>query len=224
MINFIRNIPIVDWLVWKFKIYMLLSRNKGKHIEIGKNATVFNSSISDYNSFYENVVIDNCHIQRFVYVSFNTRIANAVIGSFCSIGPNCLIGQGEHPIDHISTFPAFFSTYRQCQISFCNESKFNESTKTIIGNDVWLGANVIVLNGVSIGNGAIIAAGAVVTKDVPAYSIVGGIPAKILKYRFSDDRISFLQDFKWWEKDIDWIKINAHLFCEPNKFFTVYEK
>ncbi len=85
-----------------------------------------------------------------------------------------------------------------------------------IGNDVWIGANVLILDGVTIGNGAIIAAGAVVTKDVPPYAVVGGVPAKIIKYRFNKEEIDFLEQLKWWEKDEKWL-------TEYGKYFNNVE-
>jgi acetyltransferase-like isoleucine patch superfamily enzyme len=81
-----------------------------------------------------------------------------------------------------------------------------------IGNDVWLGANVIVLDNITIADGAIVAANSVVTKDVPPYAIVGGTPAKLIKYRFDEADIAFLLEYQWWDKDINWLRENLSLF------------
>ena len=125
------------------------------------------------------------HVQLgdYSYISKNSNISNCSIGKFCSIGPNFCCGLGIHPTDGISTSPMFYSTAKQNGVTLCKEDKIHEFAKTIIGNDVFIGANVTVLDGVTIGDGAIVGAGAVVTKDVPPYAIVGGNPAKILKYR-----------------------------------------
>ena len=95
---------------------------------------------------------------------------------------------------------------------------FDEFPSTDIGNDVWIGNNVIIKYGVKIGDGAILGAGAVVTKDVEPYSIVGGVPAKVIKYRFSPDEIKFLLAFKWWDKDLNWLKENKHKFQNIGEF------
>ena len=89
---------------------------------------------------------------------------------------------------------------------------------THIGNDVWIGLNATILDGVTIGDGAIVAAGAVVTKDVPPYAVVGGVPAKIIKYRFTESQIDFLLKFRWWEKDRKWIQQNYKRFQDIESF------
>lgn len=114
------------------------------------------------------------------------------IGKYCSIARDVSIGVGEHPTDWISTSPLFYNKNRR----LVGETTYENSNVvggTIIGNDVWIGTKVVILKGVKIGNGAIIAAGAVVTKDVLPYSVVGGVPAKEIKKRFSDEIIEILE-------------------------------
>ena len=112
----------------------------------------------------------------------------------------------------MSSHPIFYSIACQSQITFADKSYFKENSHTNIGNDVWIGTRSIINDGITIGDGAIIAAGSVVTKDVAPYAVVGGVPAKIIRYRFNDEDIEFLKKISWWNNDINWIKINFDSF------------
>jgi hypothetical protein len=129
------------------------------------------------------------------------------------VGPEILAGLGRHPSrDFVSTHPAFFSLDHVCGTRFTEKQKFSESEPIVIGSDVWISARVLILDGVTIGDGAIIAAGAVVNRDIDPYTIVGGVPAQVIRKRFSEDQIRFLRELEWWNKDIEWIKDHAELF------------
>lgn len=93
-----------------------------------------------------------------------------------------------------------------------------------IGNDVWIGQNVFLIGGIHVGDGAVILAGAVVTKDVPAYAIVGGVPAKIVKYRYDDETIEFFLNIKWWNNSGEWYKEHWELLCDIEKLKKYYKK
>ena len=117
----------------------------------------------------------------------------------------------------------FFSTLKQTGKTYCQENKFNEilsidGRSAIIGNDVWIGDGATIKGGCTIGDGAVIAMNAVVTKDVPPYAIVPPVPAKLIKYRFSDDEIHFLLKNAWWSKSEEWLKQNVHLFLDIKSF------
>lgn len=143
-------------------------------------------------------------------------VINAKIGKYCSIASGVRTVRGNHPSkDWVSTHPAFFSPNMQCGMTYSKEQRFEEFKAPIeIGNDVWIGDSVLLMDGVEIGDGAIIAAGAVVAKNVPPYAVVGGVPAKTIRYRFDEDQINFLLNLKWWEKDEKWIKENAEKFSD----------
>lgn len=128
---------------------------------------------------------------------------DTVIGDYCSIAGNVIIGAGNHPMQFLSTSPFFYMKFLGWRPNDEIDCKLPPCT---IGNDVWIGDKVFIKAGVNIGNGAVLAAGAVVVKDVPPYAIVGGVPAKIIRYRFTEKQIAYLEQYKWWDLDPDIIK------------------
>ncbi len=148
-------------------------------------------------------------------------IIHGYIGKFCSIADNVSVVIGIHPYTYpfTTTSPYFFSNGKQNGHSLCSESLFEEykysdtekKYPVTIGHDCWIGYDAKIISGIHIGNGAVILAGAVVTKDVPAYAIVGGIPAKIIKYRYDINTINMLEKFKWWDKSIEWLQCHKDL-------------
>lgn len=143
------------------------------------------------------------------------------IGSFCSISGFVVIANGNHPINFVTTHPITYNPeYRMVNRFY---SEIFTGSEVTISNDVWIGASVTILPGVKIGNGAVIGAGAVVTKDVPDYAVVIGVPAKIHKYRFSDDIIQALLRIKWWEWPDEKIKENIHLLSSPQEFIAKFD-
>ncbi len=155
------------------------------------------------------------------YIGSNSIIAGN-IGRFTSIAPEVCTNLGIHPqtSPFITTCPMFYSlSAKQSGKTFAKKQMFNELKKPIsIGNDCWINQRVFICGGVNIGDGAIILAGAVVTKDVPPYAIVGGVPAKILKYRYDENTIQFLLNIKWWDKPIQWLEDNWELFSNIENF------
>jgi acetyltransferase-like isoleucine patch superfamily enzyme len=153
-------------------------------------------------------VIDSA-ISQYTSIGRNTKIQNAEILKFCSISYDVVIGATEHNYKKISSH-AFSYIKSFGFVGTDNKIK----VKTYIGNDVWIGTHAVILPGVTIGDGAVVGAGAVVTKDVPAYSIVGGVPAKVLKYRFGKDEIEILNRIKWWDLPSQLIKKNISFFSK----------
>jgi acetyltransferase-like isoleucine patch superfamily enzyme len=187
----------------------------GENIKIDKYSIIIDSKIDNDICIYKNCILQNCDlkknitiysdcildrvtIDRFSYIASRSTLSFVSIGKFCSIGPELICGYGDHPSHFISTNPVFFSTLKQCGYSFTDRDIYTERKKIEIGNDVWIGARVFIKDGIKIGNGAIIGAGAVVVKDVPDYTIVGGVPARIIRQRFTQPIIDRLLRIQWW--------------------------
>ncbi|MDD3079168.1 MAG: CatB-related O-acetyltransferase [Paludibacter sp.] len=181
-----------------------------------------NSEISTTSLLQHPFCVINSAIDSYSYISVNSNVSYTQIGKFCSIGPNFISGWGIHPTNGISTAPMFYSTLKQNGTTFSNTNKIEEHKHSIIGNDVFIGANVIVLDGVKIGDGAIIGAGAVVSKNIPPYAIAVGCPIKIIKYRFEKEQIDALLKIKWWEFSEDKLQDVERMFFDVNLFIEKY--
>lgn len=182
-----------------------------------------NTKFGTHIKIYKNTSILDTEIGTGTYLGWNTVYDNCSIGKFCSIGPFSKIIYGKHPSStFISTHPAFFSVNKQAGFTFTDSNLFDEHSfvlenrklSAVIGNDVWIGFGASIMEGVEIGDGAIIAAGSIVTKNVPAYAIVAGIPARTIKYRFTEPEIEKLRLARWWENDWNWLKNNSHFFSD----------
>jgi acetyltransferase-like isoleucine patch superfamily enzyme len=155
------------------------------------------------------VYISGSDIGDYTYIEVGCRISAADIGKFCSIAPYSLVGLAEHPTKKfVSTHPIFYRCLPTYGYNLVESDKHREITRTRIGNDVWIGAGVCIKGGVTLGDGAVIGAGAVVTGDVPAYAVYGGVPARLIRYRFDEETISFLLEFKWWNYDLEWLRLH----------------
>jgi len=173
-----------------------------------------NAVLDDTTEIAEGVFVgDYVCIGKHTYIQRGSEVLSARIGNFCSIGTNCHIGMFEHPIANISTSSRLYLRLLK------NHEFYNDIPKPVqIGHDVWIGSNATILGGVQVGNGAVIGAGAVVTKNVPPYAVVGGVPAHIIKYRFSEDKIEVLQKLQWWNWSDEKILKQKKLFeTEPKE-------
>lgn len=137
---------------------------------------------------------------RYSYIGNDCTVVYSDIGSFCSISDNCIIGGASHPMSWVSTSPAFYKGGSVLKKKF-SYNDFEYYTKTIIGHDVWIGSNVLVKGGLSIGNGVIIGMGSVVTKDINDYEIWAGNPARFIRMRFENEIVEGLIRSQWWNLD-----------------------
>ena len=152
---------------------------------------------------------------RYSYVGKRTSLIYTEVGAFCSIATDACVGMGEHSISKLSSSPLFTERVNGTGTSWTDKVVFPYSLVTV-GNDVWIGERALVMGGVTIGDGAVIAAGAVVTKDVPPYAVVGGVPAKVIKYRFSPEVIEALEKLQWWLLPENVLKERIDVFQSDN--------
>ena len=170
--------------------------------------TIYNDFISDPRQFVQNNVLYHYPINH----------ERLIIGKFCSIacGVKFLFNCANHTLKSLSTytFPLFYEDWNLEKSNVA--SAWDNKGDIVIGNDVWIGFEAVILAGVKIGDGAIIGTRAVVTKDVPPYSIVGGIPAKVIRKRYSPDIIEQLLSLRWWDWTKDRIKRNLPFIMAGN--------
>ena len=205
-------------LISKFRI--MVSRLKGSKLAIGRECFIRdtkmsgNITVGDHCKLNEVILTGNITIGRYTSIwgpnaLLIAKINKIKIGKFCSIARNVSFQEFDHNHKKITT-------YYMGQ-NFFYEKWDNETVSKgdiEIGNDVWIGANAIILSGAKVGNGCIIAANSLVNSNIPDYAIVGGTPAKVLKYRFDDATIKSLQEMQWWNWDDETIRKNKHLFAE----------
>src|SRR6218665_2695192 len=188
---------LVDWKIGYTLNLVYPRKDKYKHIRSIIPASV--KELGDAVVIEENVVFGPSlsRIGRGVFIGNNTYFSHcAGIGNYSSISTNVKIGLVAHPLDYVSTSPLLYAKRR----GWTEKDPYDEKQhgQTEIGNDVLTSANAMVLAGVKIGDGAVIGAGAFVNADVPPYSIVGGMPAKVIRYRFEKELIEELLNSKWW--------------------------
>lgn len=191
---------------------MKISYLYGKLAKVLRGRCVLNSFIDKTSIVGNGCNFVRSKMDRYSYCGSDCQIINAEIGAFTSISDHVFIGAAEHPTDWLSTSPVFQNVRHSGPKKRFARFDLPKSAKTTIGNDVWIGHGVLIKQGVKIGNGAVIGMGAVVTKDVPPYAIVGGVPAKTIKYRFSEPIVEKLEQLQWWNWSDERITKSIELF------------
>ena len=216
----------IQQILWRCKV------KKEKNCIIEKGAYVDQScELEGNNRFSKGTKLFDCKIGKGSYFNTGTELHHVTIGRYCSIGSNVKAIIGRHPTSQfVSTHPAFYSIKKQSGFTYVGMNKFEEYLYVKeqysggIGNDVWIGSDARFMGGVQIGDGAIVAAGAIVTKDVPPYAIVGGVPACVIKYRFDTIKVEKLLNIQWWKKDEEWIVKHSEYFEDIDKFLIKVER
>jgi acetyltransferase-like isoleucine patch superfamily enzyme len=160
---------------------------------------------------------------RYSFCGYDCELYHADIGSFTSIANQVVIGGARHPMEWVGMSPVFYKGRDSVRMKF-SEHELNLPERTSIGHDVWLGHSAIILSGVHVGNGAVVGAGAVVTKDVPPYAIVAGNPAKLIRYRFTEDLVNELMEIKWWDINEENLFKLAILAEKPKEFIRYFRE
>ncbi|MGF6931553.1 chloramphenicol O-acetyltransferase type B [Paraburkholderia sp. UCT70] len=195
---------------------------KGKPLsEQVTNPNIIVGRYSYYSGYYHGHSFDDC--ARYLLPD-RTGVDRLIIGSFCSIGSGAtfmMAGNQGHRNDWVTTFPFFYMTEEPAFADACDA--FEAAGDTVVGNDVWIGSESMIMPGVHIGHGAVIGSCAVVTKDVEPYTIIGGNPAKPIRKRFSDDEIGMLLEMNWWDWPLDEIAKSMKLLCATD-IAALYER
>lgn len=193
----------------------------GPRSTVGDNSIIFNSKLEGCNVINRGNFISDTVMGFATYTGMNCIIKDTVIGKFCDLSWNLSMGGGNH---HVSR-TVKYSEYHLNQILNGSSSIIHKpEPPTQIGNDVWVGNGAIILRGIKVGDGAVIGAGAVVTKDVEPYTIVAGVPAKPLRKRFSDEIIVALLGLKWWDWNLDKIREKRELLLQEPLTLEILEE
>lgn len=188
----------------------------GEYTSVGDFSKVEESKLDDYARIDRYNYIWKSHIGRHSYTGKNTSIIDSSIGNFASISWNVTIGGANHNYNKITTHSFLYNDIDNIRPDNSGIAYDRFTEKCDIENDVWIGTGAIILRDVHIGNGAVIAAGSIVTKDVSDYAVVAGNPAKVIKYRFDENMIERLLKLKWWDWPDEKIKDNYHFFVDCN--------
>ncbi len=179
-----------------------------------RNPNIRVGRYSYYSGYYHGHDFDAC--ARYLAPD-RDDVDKLIIGSFCSIGSGAsfiMAGNQGHRTDWIATYPFF---YMQDEQAFAAATDgFCRAGDTVIGNDVWIGAEAMIMPGVRVGNGAVIAARAVVTRSVPAYTVVAGMPARAVRRRFDDACCALLEEMQWWDWPLERIRDAMPLLCSSH--------
>lgn len=166
------------------------------------------SRISSRSRVFRFAKLIRSTVDAYSYIGPRTLLFNAKVGKFCSISWDCEIGLSNHPLNYLSTSPIFYEASNPFNVSWVRNCT-DHSYDVLIGNDVWIGSGVKIMSGLTIGDGAIIGAGSIVTKNIPPFAIIAGVPGRVIRYRFDDEFIATLLLSPWWDCSENYLSKNA---------------
>lgn len=212
-----------------FKILSIFSMKK-KKVFLSRKCTFVSSVFEGANDVRAGADVSYSYVGIGTYIGESSDLKFCHIGKFSSIGSNVTVCQNDHPTrNFVSTHPAFHRSshplMKKLGLNFSGaaeypecSNKYFEKYRTKIGSDVWIGTGVTIVEGVDIGDGAVIACGAVIANNVEPYAIVGGVPAKLIRYRFAPNEIEQLMRVKWWDRSLNFLSSNAYRFSSVDDF------
>lgn len=175
------------------------------------------SSFTPYTHVLSGAKLSDSKVGKYSRIGVNVSVTSADIGNFTAIGKDSVLGLGQHPMNYLTSHSIFYKKGNWgWHDDWIAPIEFEDHKRIHIGNDVWIGRHCMVMDGVTIGDGVTVAAGAIVTKDIPPYAIVGGIPAKVIKFKFSQEVIDRLEEIKWWNLPDEKITKVIDLFHKKN--------
>lgn len=184
-----------------------------------------NCTIAEHCVLFANAFLSGSSLGAYSYLQSGSVACNASIGPFCSIGSAVAIGLAAHPMTFMSTSPVFYDPRQPLPAFLTDTVQFDAAIPlTRIEADVWIGQGAMLKAGIHIGIGAVIGAGAIVTRDVEAYQIVGGNPARVIRARFPATLVSRLVASRWWERDVAGLRRLSPTFADPSAFLDALER
>ena len=227
------NAVVKDSVIGKsIKVYSFAELKEcvlGDYVTIGSSAILNKTRIESNMSINRSNYLLRSSVGKFTYTGMGCSIRSSSVGRFCSLAWNVPIGGGNHEFQHVTTSPKWrFRMLDQGGLDHDRNNdlsaRYEEFDECRIGNDVWIGINAVILRGVTVGHGAIIGAGALVTKSVAPYTIVAGVPATVVRARFNELVVNSLLESQWWDWPVEVIRQNLDLIYSTKVDEKVIER